>query len=82
MTTTGAVQSLLQELQSRRHLQFSAHRRNLHQIHKIGFSMPNLSSRETHTADVGFSSESKTPFVRKIHTAIDCKSIENQTVWL
>nr|XP_022337115.1 uncharacterized protein LOC111133229 isoform X5 [Crassostrea virginica]XP_022337116.1 uncharacterized protein LOC111133229 isoform X5 [Crassostrea virginica]XP_022337117.1 uncharacterized protein LOC111133229 isoform X5 [Crassostrea virginica] len=71
MTTTGAVQSLLQELQSRRHLQFSAHRRNLHQMHKIGFSMPNLSSRETHTADVGFSSESKTPFVRKIHTAID-----------
>nr|XP_019923517.2 kinesin-like protein KIF12 isoform X2 [Crassostrea gigas] len=67
----GAVSSLLQDLRSGRFSQFSAGHRNLHQMHKIGYSMPNLSSRETHTADVGFSSASKTPYVRKIHTAID-----------
>eukprot|EP00105_Crassostrea_gigas_P039374 XP_019923522.1 PREDICTED: kinesin-like protein KIF12 isoform X9 [Crassostrea gigas] len=67
----GAVSSLLQDLRSGRFSQFSSGHRNLHQMHKIGYSMPNLSSRETHTADVGFSSASKTPYVRKIHTAID-----------
>lgn len=74
MTTLGAVSSLLQDLRSGRFSQFSAGHRNLHQMHKIGYSMPNLSSRETHTADVGFSSAFKTPYVRKIHTAIDSKS--------
>lgn len=74
MTTLGAVSSLLQDLRSGRFSQFSAGHHNLHQMHKIGHSMPNLSSRDTRTADVGFGSTSTAPYVRKIHTAIDRKS--------
>lgn len=39
--------------------------------------MPNLSSREIFTADVGFDSESEMPYVRKIRTALDSKSLES-----
>lgn len=46
-------------------------------MHKIGRSMPNLSSREIFTADVGFDSESEMPYVRKIRTALDSKSLES-----
>ncbi|XP_056020709.1 uncharacterized protein LOC125672587 isoform X4 [Ostrea edulis] len=67
----GAANSSLRELQSRRFLHFSANHLNRQQMHKIGRSMPNLSSREIFTADVGFDSESEMPYVRKIRTALD-----------
>jgi hypothetical protein len=61
------------ELHSRRScLHFSANQLYWQQMHKIGRSMPNLSSREIFTAD----SKSEIPYVRKIRTALDSKSLE------